>query len=221
MNAGLAPGVTTVVAADLLRLHSGAEELEIVFTLSCAAPRGPASADFVRRGLTPVPRHLTRLVPLPRPFGERVCIGFCEGDAGWLGGIAEGRIVRLYLCITESATHERLLALNSEGAMISLPRSVIGSRRAPTAGFASDEPVAHWISAIHRGRRLSARTVECRGDFLHAARSTVVLADALLSRARRGGCFEPEEMFTLAGIEARLRAAGIRIVAHGGRALER
>src|SRR5205085_8260407 len=54
MNAGLAPGVTNIVAAHLLHLYPEAQELEIAFTLSSTAPRGPASADFVRRGLTAV-----------------------------------------------------------------------------------------------------------------------------------------------------------------------
>src|ERR1700759_1018474 len=70
MNAGLAPGVTTIVAADLLRRNPDAGELEIVFTLSVTAPRGPASAEFINRGLTNVARHNTAVVPLPPPFGE-------------------------------------------------------------------------------------------------------------------------------------------------------
>ncbi len=212
MNAGLAPGVTTIVAADLLRRHPEAHELEIVFTLSFTARRGPASADFIHRGLTAVTRHRTTLVPLPRPFGVRRCIGFGEGDAGWLGGIAEGRIVRQYVCIAEPTLHERLLALNSAGAMRDLPRSLIGSREPSLEAAASDEPVGHWIAAIRGGRRLSARTVECRGDFLQAARSTVVFADALLTGERRGGCFDPEEVCVLSSVEAKLRAAGITVV---------
>jgi hypothetical protein len=209
MNAGLAPGVTTIAAADLLRLHPNATELEIVYTLSVATRRGPASTDFIHRGLTTIAHHRTSVVPLPRPFGERRCLGFGEGDAGWLGGIAEGRVVRQYACIVERAVHERLLELNGAGRMNELPISLIGSR-APYP--AADEPIAHWIAAVHRGRRLSARTIECRGDFLCAARSTVVLADALITRQRRRGCFCPEEIWTLRGVEPKLQAVGIRVV---------
>jgi hypothetical protein len=212
MNAGLAPGVTTVVAADLLRLHPEAEELEIVFTLSSATPRGPASADFIRRGLTAVARHRTARVALPPPFGERLCLGFGEGDAGWLGGVAEGRVVRQYVCIAEPPVHEGLLALNRAGAMPALPRSLIGPRQTRADGTTSNEPVAHWIAAVRSDRRLGARTVRCRGDVLHAARSTVVFADAVLSGGRRGGCFDPEEICTLSAIEGDLRTAGISVV---------
>lgn len=211
MNAGLAPGVTTIVAADLLRAHPDAEELEIVFTLSSTASRGPASADFLHRGLSAVARHRTALIPLPPPLGERRCPGFGEEDAGWLGGIAEGRVVRQYLCITEVAAHERLLALNDAGAMNRLPRSLVGTRHS-VEGSASEEPVAHWIAAVRGARRLSARTVECRGDSLHAARSTVVFADALLTGEPRSGCFDPEELWTLEDVQPRLSASGVVVV---------
>ena len=213
MNAGLAPGVTTIVAADLLRQNPDAGELELVFTLSATAPRGPASADFINRGLTTVARHRTALVPLPKPFGERLCLGFREGDAGWLGGIAEGRVVRQFICVTEQAVHERLLELNRAGASNKLPRELIGARGPLADGTPSDEPAAHWIAASRDGRRLDARTVECRGDFVHAARSTIVFADALLSRGQCGGCFDPEEICTLSDVQAELRAAGITIAA--------
>jgi hypothetical protein len=211
MNAGLAPGVTAVVATDLLRLHPDAEELELVFTLSSQIPRGPASANFIHRGLTAVARHRTTRVSLPRPFGERDCVGFGEGDAGWLGGVAEGRIVRQYICLNEPAAHERLLELNRAGGMTALPRFLIGPRRPPAGDVASNEPVAHWIAAIRGGRLLGARTVECRGDFLHAAKSAVVFADAL-GRQRPGGCFDPDEICRLADIEPALRNAGLAIV---------
>jgi len=216
MNAGLAPGVTTVVATDLLRLHPDADELELVFTLSSRIPRGPASADFIHRGLTAVARHRTTRVALPSPFGERVCLGFGEGDAGWLGGVAEGRIVRQYIALNELGDHERLLELNRAGGMTMPPRSLIGSRKPPLGGVASNEPVAHWIAAISRGRHVSARTVECSGDYVHAAKSAVVFADTLLRRQRTGGCFDPDEICTLTDIEPALRKAGVAIVARIG-----
>ncbi len=220
MNAGLAPGVTTLVAADLLRLHPDAEELEFVFTLSSTTPRGPASAEFVRRGLTAVARHRTVVVPLPEPFGERRCVGFGEGDAGWLGGVAEGLVVRMYICITEPAANQRLVELNAAAAITELPRWLIGTRRPPAELTASSEPVAHWIAAYRGERRLAARIVQCRGDFLHAALSTVLIADALLRQQTRGGCFDPEEIFTLSGLEAQLRTAGIIVVPYAERAVQ-
>jgi hypothetical protein len=216
MNAGLTPGVTTLVAAELLRLYPEAHQLEIVFTLSVRTPRGPASVDFIGRGLTAVARHRTAVVPLPAPYGQRRCLGFGEGDAGWLGGIAEGRIVRQYICLAERAVHERVLELNRAGNMNRLSRGLFGASLHGSAGTASTEPVAHWVAALRGGRRLSARTVECRGDFVHAARSAVVFADSLLASQRPGGCFDPDEVWTVSDLEGKFRAAGIAIVPHTG-----
>jgi NAD(P)-dependent dehydrogenase (short-subunit alcohol dehydrogenase family) len=221
MNAGLAPGVTTLVAADLLRLHPDATALEIVFTASATVPRGPASLEFIRRGLVVLPRHRTALVPLPRPFGERRCLGFGEDDAGWLGGIAEGRVVRQYICIAEAAVHERLLELNTAGAMNRLLRSELAVWSSSRDRGASDEPVAHWIAAIRAGRRLGARTVQCRGDSVHAARCAVLFADVLRARDGHGGCFDPEEICNVIGVESRLRREGISIVTHEDQASRR
>lgn len=216
MNAGLAPGVTNVVAADLLHHYPTAEELEIVFTFSGDAHRGPAGSDFLYRGLTAVARHGTRVIPLPQPFGERRCLGFAEGESAWLGGIAEARVVRLYVCMADAAAHERMLLLNRRGAMHHVPRSLLESLAPPGDGATSTEPVAHWIGLKTRDRRLAARTVECRGVFLHAARSTVVFATVLLGHQLPGGCFDPEEICTLSQIESRLLATGVRVVTHAG-----
>lgn len=211
MNAGLAPGVTTIVAADLLRRHPEAEEIEMVFTVSSAAPGGPARVEWLCRGLTAVARHRTAVVPLPEPFGERLCLGFGEDDAGWLGGIAEGRRVRPYLCVLEPPAHERLLTLNGAGELARPAKSLIRTRRDGHAS-APDEPVAHWIAATRGDRRLGAETVRCRGDLVHAARSAVVFAEALRAQPPGGGCFGPEEVCTLGDVRASLEGVGISIV---------
>ena len=83
MSAGLAP-VTNLVAADLLRAHPDADEVEIAFTLSTSSPRGEASAAFLHRGLTAAPRHRTAVIPLPAPFGARECLAFAEPEAAWI-----------------------------------------------------------------------------------------------------------------------------------------
>jgi hypothetical protein len=149
-----------------------------------------------------------------------VCLGFGENESGWLGGVAEGRAVRLYVCIAEPAIHDHLLELNRAGAMHTLPRPPAYAPPPSADGAASDEPVAHWIAAVRGGRRLGARTIECRGDFLHAARSTVVFADALLAARPRGGCFDPEEIWTLANLEPELLATGISVVSQPAHAVQ-
>ena len=52
MNAGIAPGVTSLIAAGLLAAHPQADEVELVFTVSTRSTSGRAGGDFGHRGLT-------------------------------------------------------------------------------------------------------------------------------------------------------------------------
>ncbi len=44
MNAGIAPGLTSLLAADLLAEHPEADEVELVFTVSVKSSAGPSGA---------------------------------------------------------------------------------------------------------------------------------------------------------------------------------
>src|SRR5271168_2500205 len=78
MNAGIAPGLTNLLAADLLSRHPEADEVELVFTVSLKASHGPASGDIAKEWLAAPGRHRTTVVRLPEPFGRRRCLGIAE-----------------------------------------------------------------------------------------------------------------------------------------------
>ena len=184
----------------------------MVFTLSAAAPRGPASVEAVHRGLTTVARHRTVLVPLPEPFGERICVGFGEDDAGWLGGIAEGRLVRPYICLLEPALHEWLLTLNDVGALSRMSKSVIRARLPDGDETANPEPVAHWIAATRGDRRLGVSIVRCQGELVHTARSAVAFAQSLLERSAGRRLLRSGGGLHARGGGAKAAGAGISII---------
>jgi NAD(P)-dependent dehydrogenase (short-subunit alcohol dehydrogenase family) len=210
MNAGIAPGVTNLVAADLMATHPHADELELVFTVSSKATSGRAGADFAHRGLTALPKHRTAVVPLPAPFGARRCLGFAEPDGGWLGTFAAGVRTSPYVCLSERSAHRALLAANRAGIMNRLPRSML--RSAPGgADPVSSEPVAHWIAVLQRGERIAARTVRCRGDYATAAASTVVFAEALYSTDTPYGVVDCESVLRLDHLTVPLREAGVSV----------
>jgi hypothetical protein len=215
LNAGFVPGVSNLVAADLLRAYPEADELELVLTISVVSSRGPAGAAFVDRGLRVLARHRTAVVPLPAPFGESDCVGFSEDDAGWLGGVAEGRVVRVYVRLAEPAAQQCLLAQNRAGGLTALSECLTVAPT-PDGGLASSEPVAHWIAAKLRGRRLAARTLECAGHYAHAARCALLFAENLHEQSQRGGCFNPEEVFTLDELKPKLASSGICMVDQPG-----
>jgi hypothetical protein len=212
MNAGIAPGVTNLVAADLLASHPDADELELVFTVSSKGTNGRAGGDFAHRGITAEARHPTKMVPLPDPFGSRRCLGFAEPDGGWLGEFVGGIKVSPYICIAERSTHRALLTANRAGVMNRLPRAMF--RPAATdAERPSREPVAHWVAVLRDGERIAARTVRCSGDYLSAAASTVALAGVLDSSADLPtGVVDYESLMRLGQVAGPLRDAGIVVV---------
>ena len=216
MNAGIAPGLTNLIAAELLAAHPEADEVEFVFTVSTNGTSGPAGGDFAHRNVTGRGRHRTAVVPLPEPFGSRRCLGFAEADAGWLGAVAAGRAVSPYVCIADGTAHRAMLLLNKARIISRLPRAAFGSNPTTNGAEPSREPVAHWVAVLKQGRRIAARTLECRGDYRGAAESTVVFAEALIDdrggAQGRTGVFGPEDLLALDRLTAPLRAAGISVV---------
>lgn len=215
MNAGVAPGLTNLLAADLLAGHPEADEVELVFTVSAKSAVGPAGSRFAHRALTTEWRHQTTVVPLPEPFGRRRCVGFAEADNGWLGAVAGGRAVSPYLCISEHRVHSALLAFNSAGIIARLPRSAFASASGSAAGAAGAEPVAHWVAVRRRGDCLAARTLRCRGDYRSAAAGTVLFGRSLAAGLRSGGpagVLVPEDAFTIGSLESELAESDIVVV---------
>ncbi len=214
MNAGIAPGLTNLLAADLLAHHPEADEVELVFTVSAKSAVGPAGSRFAHPALTRESTHQTTVVPLPEPFGRRRCVGFAEADNGWLGAVAGGRAVSPYLCISERRVHSALLAFNSAGLIARLPRSAFASARSDAPGAPGSEPVAHWVAVRRRGACLAARTLRCRGDYRSAAAGTVLFARSLAAGAGAGpaGVLVPEETCTIGELRAALAESDIVVV---------
>ena len=215
MNAGIAPGLTNLLAADLLDRHPEADEVELVFTVSANSAVGPAGSRFAHRALTTETRHQTTVVSLPEPFGRRRCVGFAEADNGWLGAVADGRAVSPYLCISEHRVHSALLAFNSAGIIARLPRSAFASAPSDARGAAGPpgaEPVAHWVAVRRRGACLAARTLRCRGDYRSAAAGTVLFGRSLLAGPGKADVLVPEDAFTLGELRPALAECDIVVV---------
>ncbi len=217
MNAGIAPGVTNLVAASLLEEHPDADELEMVFTVTTKGSGGKASGDFAHRGLTRSGRHRVATVALAPPFGTQPVLGFAESDQGWLGAVASSVTVRTYLCLAERPAQRVMLALNRTGLIARLPRAAFRTRGGPTVEGASREPVAHQVTALSGGKQLATRTIRGSGDFRMAADSTVLFAEALLGRDGgprvEAGAWSPEEVLTLPRLAGPMAAAGISVEA--------
>lgn len=215
LGAGIAPGLTNLIAADLLAAHPDADEIELVFTFSAGATTGRAGHEFVHRNLTRRTEHGTVAVPLPPPFGTRECLSFAERERGWLGRLAGPRRVRSYVCFAEVEVHDALLARNRLGTIGELDQAAFVRGAPAPRSDVSAEPVAHWVCVRRDGVRLAAATLRCAGDYRGAAHATVALAQALQdARARaplRPGVFGPEDVVALADLAPYLTSAGISV----------
>ena len=215
VNAGLAPGVTNLAAAELVARRPDADAVEIVRTLSTHATRGRAGAARVHRELRAAAHHAVAPVPLPAPFGERCCVRVGDDDRGGLDAAADGLDVRSYICLTEPAAHGLLLALNAVAAMRALPRFLLGPAGRRTASPPSRESIAHWVAALRGRERLAAWTIEGQGEYAAAAAAVTVFGTALLERAAlQPGVHLPEDVFTLDELAAGLWGAGLDLVHH-------
>jgi len=219
MNAGLAPGVTNLLAAQLLQENPGADEIELVFTVSAKGTGGAASADFAHRGFTGQRHHRVKDVALPEPFGSRRVLGFAEPDGGWLGPMADGVSVSPYICLAERPLGAMMRTLNAVRLISKLPRAALGPGRRTAVAEASCEPVAHSVAVLRKGLLLDYQLVAGQGDFRMAASSGIVFAEALLGRDGRvcaqPGAWYPEEVLSLNRVEASLRQAGIDVTKTG------
>jgi hypothetical protein len=213
LHAGLAPGMTNLIAADLLARHPHADGLELVWTCSSRASSGRVGLEQLHRGLTSARGHAVARVPLPQPFGPRWCVRFAETEQGWLGQIADRAEARAYVCLAEPTPHRLLLGLNFLGLLRALPRGVLGRMITGPTSAPSRESVAYWVAVVGAGIRLAASTIECQGAYRGAAAAARTFADAMLGpRAPGRGVHMPEEAFALDQLAGAFWRAGIDIV---------
>lgn len=222
LNAGLAPGLPSLVVADMLRSYPDADAIEIAVSLSIKGMSGPSGFKLAYDNMTTSGRfgsysgrHFTTEIPFPKPIGARNCIGFAERDRAWLDGVADSRRVHSFCYFDSKRLHSTILKLNSAGLLADAPVHPLlmgrrGKRAAPTT-----EPMMHWVALLRDGVRIAVRTIECQGAYYRAALATEVFGAKLFDYGRdQRGCFDPNELFTLNELLDPLRESGIRIVDH-------
>jgi hypothetical protein len=214
LYAGIAPGLSSLLAASLLAGHPDADEVELAFTVSANGSAGPAGADAAFASLAGAGRHRTAPIPLPAPFGRTRGLGFGEQDNGWLGPVTDGKTVSSYVCLSPRPVRYAVLAANAAGLLGRLPRGAMPAKPPGPVAAPSAEPVAHWVAVRRQGSYLAARTIRATGDYRSSAAITALFAQALTQPAPAlpPGVLFPEEALTLDDIRPGLAGAGITIV---------
>lgn len=113
IHAGVVPGVTGLSAADLLRLHPEADEVELAFTISAAGTSSRSGAGFIPRYLSSAAHHRTFEAELGGRWGTRTCFEIGAEERGWLSDeLVAGRAVRLGIYFRERPLQALFIALN-------------------------------------------------------------------------------------------------------------
>jgi hypothetical protein len=212
LNWGVIPGVATLLAADLLEAEPHADAIELAVVFSAAGTSGVAGGAFLHRELSRRRRHGTATIPLPEPFGTRRLLAFAEGQDGWMGSAAGDRAVRSYVRLAEPGLTPALLAANRLGLMRALPKRAFQAGRRRPRATVSEEPFAVAVAVCAGATRLASAAIRGNGMYRCTAEVAVAGASALLDAGGPPGrgCLDPHEAFSLAGIEDRLRDAGLR-----------
>jgi hypothetical protein len=221
LNGGLLPGVTSLIATELLSTNPKADLLELALTLTGQGYSGTAGRLWVHRSFSDAPRHRTFEIPLPQPYGTRRAIEVAEADRGWLIAIPSGVDVRCGVCVFERDTEGGFLLVNKLGLMSLLPRRLFlspprymtrGAR--PGAGTPPAGACAYWVAAYREGRRVAARTVGGEDDYRATAISALCCGEALLARTEPAsrGVHSVEELLALGDVLPALTAHGVQIV---------
>ncbi len=211
-NAGLIPGLSNILAAELLKNHPEADEIELAFTASARATGGKAGGEFAHRVLTDKARHTTRSLPFPAPLGERPAIEYGEGEGGYLGRLAGERAVRSFISFDEPLISGALRLTNALGLFSVLPRRAFTLGRDEAVEEASTEPVGVWVAVRQRGERLAGRRILCRGDYRTTAAALLTYAEALIaSTDRPRGLLSPDDLLGVDDVEGPLRVHAVEI----------
>ena len=210
LNAGLVPGVTNLVAAELLAEHPRADCLEVAFTVLAAGTAGRAGGEFAHHGLTSQRHHRVIKLPMPAPFGELEFIEVAEREDAGFGGVAGQRDVKTYLGFGDPPLSLALRTMNALRLMSVLPRAAFTVARGREAE-ASREPTAIWVGARRGTEQLGVSVIECEGDYRTTAAAAAVFGEGLLDGHNRPGCFNPEDLFSLSDLLPALSNVGLRV----------
>jgi hypothetical protein len=213
LDAGRVPGLTNLMAAELLAAAPEADEVDLVTTVSSRGTSGHEGGMFMHEHLTARRRHRAAAFELPPPFGKRLCLEIGEQDEGWLGELAAGRRVSTFVCLEERPLQGLLAALNWLALMRLLPKASFTVGRGRRSGPPTEEPVAMLVRARRQGVEIGAATFSCRGDYRATAVITLATAEAAIENlgSKSRGCFRVDELMRLADLQPRLSDSGIAV----------
>jgi hypothetical protein len=215
-HAGLTPGLSNLLAADLLEANPDAVELAVGLTFKALGASGQAGRKWVFRlfaegGVLPV--HGVRL---PAPLGSRLCVSADLSVEGWFSSKVGPSVQRLEFCIVERSIDALLRGLSS------LHLTTLFSRVAESAYLRkiqtpTDEQIYQWVWVRQPSGAPKGWLISATGDYRSTAIAVRIFAEAACrlhadSRLPRG-LVRLQEVLKMNDVRTEFAASGISILA--------
>jgi hypothetical protein len=222
LDAGLGPGLSSILHKELLAAHPDAEELEAASTFSAFEPSGRGTAVDGHPVFQTANRYRSALVDFPEPFGRLRCIrlGGPEADTMLFGDLASHLPVRFYVYVIEPLARAEFLALNAFGLLPRAPLWLFTVGSGWKKSRDKRKPQCHVAAVLRGGERIGTAAISGSGNYAMSATAMAAFAKALLDQRERGalpcGAMGVEEVFSMAELREHLETGGVRIASVAG-----
>lgn len=217
LDAGLGPGLSSILHKELLAAHPDAEEIEAASTFSAFEPSGRGTAVDGHPAFQTASRYRSALVEFPQPFGRLRCIRLSgpEADTMLFGDLASRLPVRAYVYVTESLARAEFLTLNALGLLSRAPLWLFTVGSGWKNSRDRRNPQCHVAAVLRGGERVGAVAISGSGNYAMSATALAAYGKALLDQRERGalptGTMGIEEVFSMAELREQLERGGVRI----------
>ena len=222
LDAGLGPGLSSILHKELLAAHPDADEIEAASTFSAFEPSGRGTGVDTHPAFQTASRYRSALIEFPQPFGRLRCIrlGGPEADTMLFGDLASQLPVRAYVYVTESLARAEFLALNALGLLPKAPLWLFTVGSGWKRARDKRKPQCHVAAVLRGGERVAASAISGSGNYAMSATAMAAYAKALLEQRERGalpsGAMGVEEVFSMAELREHLEKGGVRIASVAG-----
>jgi hypothetical protein len=218
-HAGLTPGLSNLLAVDLLKRVPQASDIAIGLTFKGLGASGEEGRKWVFSLFAKADRSAARQLHFPSPLNARWCLSTNLAAEGWLSDANQPPVQRLEFCMIEKALHALLKGLRSVHLMTPASRVMAPDHRHRTPQ-PTDEQVYQWATIRASDGREHGWLISARGDYRSTAIAVRLFAESAMrldaeSRLPRG-LVRLQDMFTLDEAKAQFSGSGISVQVWNG-----
>jgi hypothetical protein len=214
-HVGLTPGLSNLLAAELLEASSDAAELAIGLVFKAFGASGEEGRKWAFRLFAQGAVSPLRAVQLPSPLGLRGCVSTDLSAEGWLADTHRPPVQRLEFCMAEKPIDAMLRALSSIRLATLLSRIAARAYMHRIPG-PTDEQIYQWAWVRRSSGAKQGWLISATGDYRSTAVAMRIFAEAIFrlnadSRLPRG-LVRVQEVLKMNDVKKEFAASGISIL---------